>query len=324
MNRYRVFLSMLILVLAAGCNLPRAQEATPTPLPSQDLTVTALYQTAVAPLPTETPRPAGATATQLPPSLTPAPALPTPTQLPTSTHTPLPPTEVPPTPIPPTPTVPYKRGGFTSEAVYLNPPPVINGDWSEWKGVAREYPAQYVVYGSSNWSGENDLNASYYVGWDANYFYVAVKVRDDVYAQNSSGANIYKGDSFELLIDTNVTGDYYVQGLNSDDFQIGFSPGRPTIADGNPEAYLWFPSSRAGSLSSVKMGAVYEGTLWRMEAAVPWSVLGITPFHGMHLGFALSASDNDLPGEQVQQSMVSSVPNRHLTDPTTWGDLLLK
>ena len=28
--------------------------------------------------------------------------------------------------------------------------------------------------------------------------------------------------------------------------------------------------------------------------------------------------------EAAQQSMVSSVPNRHLTDPTTWGDLVLK
>jgi hypothetical protein len=333
MKLARVLQMMLILALLASCNLPTAPTSTLPAVPDADLTVTALFKTAVAPPPTETPGPAVATITQAVPSNTSqASEAPSPSALPTlgSSDTPVPTTAFTPTavptlkPPPATATVPFKRGGTSAEAAFMDPAPIIDGDWSEWKTAAHEYPAQNVVFGKSNWSGEDDLNASYYVGWDAKYLYVAVKVRDDKYVQLASGANIYKGDSVELLIDTNVRVDYYVQSLNIDDFQIGLAPGRPTIADANPEAYLWFPSAKAGSLSNVKIGAVDEGSVWRLEAAVPWSVLGVTPDHGMHLGFALSVSDNDKAGEQVQQSMVSSVVARHLTDPTSWGDLLLK
>jgi hypothetical protein len=73
----------------------------------------------------------------------------------------------------------------------------------------------------------------------------------------------------------------------------------------------------------VTIGSVSSSGLWRLEAAIPRSVLGITPYKGMHLGFAISVSDNDNPGTQ-QESMVSNVPGRMLTDPTTWGDLVLK
>jgi len=73
----------------------------------------------------------------------------------------------------------------------------------------------------------------------------------------------------------------------------------------------------------VTIGSISSSGLWRLEAAIPWSVLGISPYKGMHLGFAISVSDNDNPGTQ-QESMVSNAPGRMLTDPTTWGDLVLK
>ncbi len=326
----RVFLTIFILALLAGCNLPTAAKTTaPSEVPPVDLTVTALFETAVAPPPTETQGPAIATQTSQSPSATAQPAAAADTPLPPSptavatlepSDTPVPHT---PTPVS-TATLPSRRGGTTSEAAFMDPAPVIDGNWSEWKKVAHEYPAQNVVYGKSNWSGEDDLNGSYYVGWDNTYLYLAVKVRDDKFVQLASGENIFKGDSVELLLDTNVRSDFYVQALNNDDYQIGISPGRPTIADGNAEAYLWFPSAQKGRPDGVKIGAVDEGAVWRVEFAIPWDVFNITPKKGMHLGFVLSVSDNDKEGAQVQQSMVSSVPKRSLTDPTTWGDLLLK
>ena len=308
---------LLIFVFMAGCNMPNR---TPTPGATEvpvNITLTALYKTAMA----------------VPDTSTPAPVIPTVTRMvATSTQLAVPPTNTvaPPantaTPIPPTATakVPTAAVIPAIEAARLSSVPTIDGDWSEWKKVAREYPAQNIVYGKANWSGENDLNASYYVGWDATNLYLAVKVHDDIYVQQAQGDNIYKGDSIELLLDTNRSGDLATHALNSDDYQIGISPGRPTIADHNPEVYLWFPSKKAGDLSNVTVGAVDEGGIYRVEAAIPWSVFGVTPAKGMRFGFAISASDNDKSGEQVQESMVSSVPTRHLTDPATWGEMILK
>ena len=208
-------------------------------------------------------------------------------------------------------------------ANYLNTPPTLDGDWSEWKDITQEYPANNVTYGRSNWTGEDDLAGSFHVGWDTTYLYVAVKVRDDQYVQNASGENIYKGDSLEILLDSKLRDDYYYSQLSPDDFQLGISPGRPDV-NGTREAYLWFPTSVAGSKSGVKIAARSENGVYRVEAAIPWSLFETTPSVGAHYGFVLSVSDNDNPNENVQQTLVSNAAGRVLTDPTTWGDLELK
>ena len=91
----------------------------------------------------------------------------------------------------------------------------------------------------------------------------------------------------------------------------------------NTAAYLWFPKSIAGGRSQVKVSASSSSDGYVVEAAVPWSVFGISPEEGDHYGFAFSISDNDNQDKNVQQSMVSNDAKRVLTDPTTWGDLHL-
>ncbi|MBI4928260.1 MAG: hypothetical protein HY835_10875 [Anaerolineae bacterium] len=324
MKKLRLLLPLAALMLAAlACNFPTLPRTEST-LPPLDQTMTALFQTAAAIPPSATAAPLEPTRTlQVIPT---QPAQPSPTftaPLPTATNPP-PPTNTLPPPPPPTATRPPVRPGANVEAPYLGTPPVLDGDWSEWKTIAREYPATHVVYGKSSWTGEDDLAGSYYVGWDNTYLYLAVKVRDDKFVQTAEGQNIYKGDSLELLLDTDLNGDFYSTTLSGDDFQLGISPGRPEIASGNAEPYLWFPSSRAGKPSGVIIAARQETGQYRVEVAVPWTALGISPSRGLRLGFALSVSDNDSSGSAVQESMVSSAAGRSLVDPTTWGEVTLK
>jgi hypothetical protein len=221
-----------------------------------------------------------------------------------------------------TATIPNMRPRSQVVAKFLTTPPTLDGDWSEWKDITTEYPATNVVFGQNNWTNQDDLAGSFHVGWDNNNLYIAVKVRDDKYVQNATGENIFKGDSIEILLDTKLREDFYFSQLSADDFQLGLTAGRPDV-NGTREAYLWFPTTIAGSKTSVKIASRAENGIYRLEAAIPWSVFEMTPAEGMHLGFALSVSDNDNPNENVQQSMVSNVAGRKLTDPTTWGDLLL-
>ncbi|HNT53184.1 MAG TPA: sugar-binding protein [Anaerolineaceae bacterium] len=221
----------------------------------------------------------------------------------------------------PTQTPTPLRPGGTFDAPFLTTPPAIDGVWDEWKNNA--YPAKYVVYGGGNRTDENDLEGSFRVGWDNQNLYIAVKMLDDKYVQNASGVDLYQGDSIEILLDTNLMGDLNSTQLSADDFQLGISFGRPDV-NGTREAYLWYPGSLAGSKSGVVIVSVRGNGVTRMEAAIPWSVLGVSPSRGMTLGFALSFSDNDKESENVQQSMVSSAKNRSLLDPTTWGLLNLK
>ncbi len=198
--------------------------------------------------------------------------------------------------------------------------PVINADFSDWN--FQKYPVTYVVFGSKNWTGSADLSGKLMVGWDNDKLYIAIKVSDDTYVQNAHGAQLYKGDSIDILLDTNVPSDYYLAALSSDDFQLGISPGSPQPGN-NMEAYLWYPKARAASISDVKIEAYLLDDGYRLEAAIPWSTFGVTPFAGQHFGFAFSLSDDDQPGTTVQQTLVSNIPNRQLTNPTTWGDLTL-
>jgi hypothetical protein len=321
MKTRKLLAFFLVLSVTAACNMPSRPTPTQTVIPAVNVTLTALYQTAMAVLPSATPAPASATPTHQVATSTQAVVQPPPS---TATKTAVPATAIPPTSVPPTQPAPTQASAPETGAPFLSKAPTIDGDWSEWKTVAREYTAQYVTYGKANRSGEDDLNASYYVGWDADYLYLAVKVRDDRYVQLAQGADIYKGDGIEVLLDTNRAGDLGNHTLSADDYQIGIAPGRPSIADGNPEVYRWFPASKAGSVSGVTVAALEEVGVYRVEAAIPWSTFGLKPAKGMRLGFVLSVSDDDKPGEQIQESMVSSVPNRRLTDPDTWGVLVLK
>jgi len=212
------------------------------------------------------------------------------------------------------------RAGTSIAAAYLNNPPTINGDLSDWSlGI---YPAGTAVYGADQISDEADLKSNVMVGWDENNLYVGVRVWDEFYQQNETGRNLFKGDSVEILLDTNVGGDFYLNSLSNDDYQLGVSPGF-TSKGNNPEAYLWFPTIVEGSRSQVQIGVLPLPGQYHIELAIPWSIFGVSPYAGQHFGFAFSVSDNDLGGQSVQQSMVSNVSTRNLARPMTWGDLTL-
>ena len=314
---------IILLISISGCNLSFLN-LNPTPFfPTPNYTMTALFtvdenlptnspqdfviNTAIPPLPTVQPTSA---ATQAPTQ-----AVPTNTAFPTV----IPPTN---TSLPPisTKTEMPIRGGTWVSGKYMKTPPVFDSVWDEWE--ATKYPAKFVVYGAGQWKNSEDLEGSFALGWNETYLYLAVKAYDDVYSQNATGQDIYKGDSIEILLDTNLYGDLSTTSLNSDDFQIGISPGKGSI-DGETEAYLWFPSGKAGGLDDVIIDSSRSDGVYRVEIGIPWKILGITPTSGQQLGFGLSISDNDDTSQNVQQSMVSNLPNRSLLNPTTWTVLTL-
>lgn len=266
--------------------------------------------------------------------LTPSTPTPTATEtpLPTATNTPVP-TNTPTSTLTNTPTststsVPYyyapvqaqARYGGSFYAHHFWSPPSIDGGWDDWGGTT--YYGNYLVYGGSNWSGESDASSTFRVGWDNDYLYIAAKVRDDHYAQNAGGQDIYMGDSLEILFDSDLYGDFYTAYLSGDDYQMGISGGRGDL-NGTKEAVVWFPKSGNGSRSDVRIASMSFDGGYRVEAAIPWGDLGTSPYAGKHFGFVFSVSDNDNSSENVQQSMISAVASRRLTNPTTWGELIL-
>jgi len=337
-NHVRLYVAVTVLLLAAlACDfLPAMPAPTPFVYPTVDInqTLTAVVN---AMLLTEIAEDMAQTQQASQYSPTPSP---TSTETPTPSATPLPPTAVvvqvpvqvpiyvPVTVVPITvivqPTTaavpgPTARPGTSVLAPTLLAAPTIDGDLSDW--FIGAYGVSNVVYGIGNWSGNADLSGNLYVGWNSAYLFIAATVNDDTYKQLASGAQMYKGDSVEILFDADVAGDFYTTTLNSDDYQLGLSCGQqPGMI---PEAYLWYPSSRAGAATWAAVACDLIATGYRIEAAIPWAQLGVTPSVGKHYGFAFSISDNDTPATTQQETMVSNVATRRLTNPTTWGDLTL-
>ena len=330
---------IIIAMALLSCNLPfSTTEAQPIPTeiipPTPEDTATSIFP------PTFAPPAVASTTTPLPATETDTPTITNTVDLTTATSTS---TLVPynpnasPTPPPtissgynsatpgisktatPSGPAPTARPSFSSTAYLFTP--TIDGDWSEWPNA--EVPSGYVVFGGGNWVNANDLNSSFKTAYDSNYLYIAAKVVDDVYAQNATGYKIYLGDGLEILLDTNLTGDYYSKGLTSDDYQLGVSAGKGGIT-GTKEAYLWYPTNIRGPRTGVVIASQSLADGYRVEVAIPWSVYGTSPVSGKHYGFAFSVSDNDNTTQSIQESMVSSVSGRRFLNPTTWGDLVLQ
>ena len=346
-NRFYIYLGLAGLVLCLGIlacssitiSAPWAEAPTPFVIsPSNlDLTMTAVFSSFMATAQATQPTQAAATATLLPtdtatllPTYTPQPTYTFPPPTPVVVYVPvtvIPITVIPVTYIVPTAVAttavpvpgPTARPGTSVTASFRAAPPVINGDLSDWAGAS--YPVTNVVFGIANWTGAADLSATIRYGWDNAYLYLAATVADNSYQQLATGAFIYQGDSIEILMDTNVSADFYTTGLSADDYQIGMTPGaKPGLI---PAAYIWYPTSRTGSAPWVAVAADLTATGYNIEAAIPWAQLGVIPATGQHFGFVFSVSDNDTPATTKQETMVSNVATRHLTNPTTWGDMTL-
>lgn len=206
-------------------------------------------------------------------------------------------------------------------APVLEPPPGVNGDLAEWTFLV--YPVGEANFGRENWQGANDLSALWNIAWDEEYLYVAIKVKDDTFVQQATGENIFKGDSLELWIDTDRAGDANTPTLNGDDFQLGLSPGDLTGPTVLPEAYLWFPKEQARSVPGPVIATRLVEGGYNLEVAVPWTIFGMAPHAGQSLGFALSLNDNDAAGSVQQQTQVANRRNQKLSEPNTWGILVL-
>jgi len=252
------------------------------------------------------------------------PLLPTPTLITSSADAPTP--SLPPPAITLFPSSTTEPGIVTADvtAVQLATPPVIDGRLDEWAAVTPILSA-YQVYQDPAWDETDDLTVTWRLGWDSQYLYFAVSVLDDIHAQSQTDSQIFRGDSVEVQLDTNRTEDFAPE-LKADDFQLTFSPGGFNTLP--PSAYLWQGEANefAGvAADGIVIEATQTGEGYDLEAAVPWSDLGISdPAVGLIIGVALNATDNDQPGEALQEVFKSHVETRLFANPTSWGTLTLE
>jgi hypothetical protein len=174
-----------------------------------------------------------------------------------------------------------------------------------------------VTYGAGEWLGAADLSGYTRLCWNDNGLFMYVEVTDDVHVQNQRGETSWKGDEVELLFDGDLRGDFYNTVWNSDDVQLGLSPG--DFADLSPASVRYHPSISllAGIELTARPLAGSSGG-YVLEAKIPWVELSTAPQAGLNVGFCLALSDNDHVGAAQQDTMVSHCTRLRVSDPTTW------
>ena len=197
---------------------------------------------------------------------------------------------------------------------------------SDWPDTAIKYAIPYTLHISEKWDGTDDLTTDFQIGYDNQFLYLAVTVRDDIHIQNRSDKWIGKGEVVELLIDVNRIEDIS-GGVSNDDFQILLSPGNSDfsarITNFVRQGNQWGELEDIGEVSDIQMGAIQLGNGYQLEAGIPWSLLNITPQSGTLMGISIGVNDSDArDGSQIV--FKSTNWTRGLTDPNSWGEIWLE
>jgi hypothetical protein len=197
----------------------------------------------------------------------------------------------------------------------------LDGNFDDWGG--NWIPITAVVEGSTNYSGNDDVNGDFQLSWSFEGLYLAVRVRDDRYRPGPNGSDMWQGDALELHFDRDLSGDYGDNLANDDDYQLGLSWG----PDRNEtRLYRWLPQTQEGAFPIAgAVNAAGEG--YQAELLIPWTLFDVTSGQlqvDQHFGFNLSISDNDAD-VPVQESILSASPSRTTyNNPTEWGTLILQ
>ena len=196
-----------------------------------------------------------------------------------------------------------------------DPPPAVDDELREWASVPNALKlnrAEQVVYGRGKWTSPDDLSATVWLAWRGEYLFVAVDVTDDRFRQTQRGGNLWKGDHVELYLDTaplSPSSAVRERGVpfGKGQFHFGFSPGNfqstgDALFDLKPEAVTFTPNGMAAQGVLVAAKRTEKG--YALEAALPWSLVGVKPAVGVPLSVEVGVSDTD-SDEPAQESLMT-------------------
>ena len=179
-------------------------------------------------------------------------------------------------------------------------PITIDGDLCGWgKGYSISLPERFKDFGAPAkfaspipWKGKEDLSGMMYTSWDENNFYLAVKIKDDVFTRPPRTDGAYLYDNLQVYLDTVYDardGDrskrYHenVYNYNFSALKEGLRATRDCAPDGNTGPV----SEVRCAFRETKDGMIYE-IAFPLKQIFPISLK-----EGSSFGFAILINDND-------------------------------
>ena len=156
-----------------------------------------------------------------------------------------------------------------------------------------------------------DFQAQWKALYDDTNLYLLVEV-NDVALINDSGAGWYMDDVVEVFIDADNSSGATYDGVN--DFQFGFRWNDPIIRLGN---------NSVNNTTGIAYLQYATAVGYNLEAAIPWSTLGVSPATTQVIGFDVAVDDDDDGGDR--ECAVASIftADNAWNNPSVLGNVAL-
>ncbi len=171
-----------------------------------------------------------------------------------------------------------------------------------------------------------DCGLSWRGMWDDNYLYFFIEVSDDTL--NYEGNDNWQDDSFEIWLDADNSKGTEYDGVNDFGFSFIYEPDNPLV---------FKPVKKGGMGLDVDMSGIKQGA-WkkeesddtegpagvRLEVAVPWNLLNVSPSAGHKMGLEIDWNDSDTPGlDRDTKCKYYSLEDQSWQNPSTLGTVEL-
>lgn len=194
----------------------------------------------------------------------------------------------------------------------------IDGAYEDWAGANWFDLTEKRMYldAAQPWGGETDAAARAAFAYDAQALYVAVEVRDDLFAAPYDGDFIWNNDSVQIGLDPYLNGGS--SGLYEfDDVELGLS-----LVDGVPYAHVWHQRflQTDGALPDAQVAIHREDEYTRYEARLPFACLRpLQPAFPGLCGMCIVVNDTDGDLRKGALTWTSGLADGKY--PSRWGTL---
>jgi hypothetical protein len=187
----------------------------------------------------------------------------------------------------------------------------------------RQIAAYDDLKAHSVYTGLDDLSAAFRLGYDRQYLYLEVRVKDDVHMNSNSPGKLYNGDSIQFAVDTLRDAKMKlmrgIKGYSNDDFN--FVSG---LVKGKPATWCFSapPEKRSAMLEQpyrlnpeIIRDEKTKTTLYRIKLAFA-DLAPLKPEKGRNFGFSLIVFDKDTPTSFYHMDLTPGVS--HPFDPAKY------
>ena len=185
---------------------------------------------------------------------------------------------------------------------------IEKGEWELSTTMYSENPEQVKLI--KGYGGVSDLSARTNIAWDEENYYMAVKVTDDVFCQESVRDKIWQGDSVQFGIVIAPEMDIALFGQSS----VTFSELGMALTEEGTVVWRWSAEDsvthQPGEVTNAECAVTRNGNETIYELKIPWSE--IIPNkeninHARPLGFSMLVNDNDGTGRRGWMEYASGI-----------------